>query len=206
MLRHHKIIKLGIILKFWMIFHTSSSAPVFADSIGASFILLSVHTNPGILALREQYPRRIDAKGNYVITPGVEGYYQQQLPSSPLKMDAMRFALGVGYDCADLKSGYVHWGGRWVFPWTEQLQLDVGLGPSLIFRESWTKRFAELVADEEGFWVESDEFIPGYQYKWLIGGNLEIQYEFATNWHAYWAVVPAINILVINSMGVKYSF
>jgi hypothetical protein len=35
---------------------------------------------------------------------------------------------------------------------------------------------------------------------------LELQYEFATNWHAYWAVMPAINILVINSMGVKYSF
>ena len=87
-----------------------------------------------------------------------------------------------------------------------KLLLDVGLGPSLIFRESWKKRFAELVDDEEGFWVESDEFLSGYQYKWLIGGNLELQYEFATNWHAYWAVVPAINILVINSMGVKYSF
>ena len=68
------------------------------------------------------------------------------------------------------------------------------------------KLLAELVADEEGFWVESEEFIPEYQYKWLIGGNLELQYEFSTNWYAYWAVVPAINILVINSMGVKYSF
>ncbi len=148
----------------------------------------------------------IDAKGKYVFTPGVEGYYQQQFASSPLKMNSMRFAVGAGYDCADMKFGYMHWGGRWVFPWTDQLLLDIGLGPSLIFRESWKNRFAELVADEEGFWAESDEFLPGYQYKWLIGGNLELQYEFATNWHAYWAVVPAINILVINSMGVKYSF
>jgi hypothetical protein len=196
---------LGITL-YLTVFQYSNAAPVFADSIGASFILLSVHPNPGILALREQYPRKIDAKGKYVFTPGVEGYYQQQFASSPLKMDSMRFAIGAGYDCADMKFGYMHWGGRWVFPWTGQLLLDVGLGPSLIFRESWKKRFAELVADEEGFWVESDKFIPGYQYKWLIGGNLELQYEFATNWHAYWAVVPAINILVINSMGVKYSF
>ena len=164
MLRYQIKKILGITL-YLTVFQYSNAAPVFADSIGASFILLSVHTNPGILALREQYPRKFDAK-----------------------------------------CGYIHWGGRWVFPWTDQLLLDVGLGPSLIFRESWKKRFAELVADEEGFWVESDEFIPGYQYKWLIGGNLELQFEFATNWHAYWAVVPAINILVINSMGVKYSF
>ena len=107
-----------------MIFYTSSASLVFADAIGASMTILSIHTKPGTLALRDQYPRRIDAEGNFVITPGVEGYYQRQLPSRPWKMDAMRFALGVGYDCADLKSGYVHLGGRWVFPWTEHIKLE----------------------------------------------------------------------------------
>ncbi|GIT73259.1 MAG: hypothetical protein Ct9H300mP28_30730 [Pseudomonadota bacterium] len=61
----------------------------------------------------------------------------------------MRFAAAAGYDCADMKFGYLHWGARWVFPLTERLMLDAGLGPSLIFRKSWTKRFAELVDDGE---------------------------------------------------------
>ena len=86
--------------------------------------ILSIHTKPGTLALRDQYPRRIDAEGNFEITPGVEGYYQRQLPSLPWKTDAMRFAMGLGYDCADLKSGYVHLGGLWVFPWTEHIKLE----------------------------------------------------------------------------------
>jgi len=206
MLWHHKKIKLGITLSFWMIFHTSSVSLVFADAIGASFTLLSIHTNPGSLALREQYPRKIDAEGNFVITPGVEGYYERQLPSRLWKMEAMRFALGVGYDCANMKAGYVHWGGRWVFPWTENLQLDIGLGPSLFFRESWTKRFEDLVSDEAGFWIESDDFLPGYQHKWLIGGNLELQYELAPNLYAFWGAVPAVVIVVVNSLGVRYSF
>ena len=119
-----------------MILYTSSASLVFADAIGASMTILSIHTKPATLPLREQYPRRIDTEGNFVITPGVEGYYERQLPFRPWKMDAMRVALGVGYDCADLKAGYVHWGGRWVFPWKKHLQLNIGLGPSLFFRES----------------------------------------------------------------------
>jgi|LUME01.1.fsa_nt_gb hypothetical protein len=200
-------IKIIIGINFLLaIFQISITAPVHADSIGASFILLSIHTNPGTLALREQYPRRIDSKGNYVITPGIEAYYQQSLKSRPLKMDSMRYFLGAGYDCADLKYGFLHWGGRWVFSWTEKLQLEIGLGPTLFFRESWTKRFAEMVADEEGFWIESENFLPGYQHKWLIGGNLELQYEIAPNWHAYWGLVPAVIIVMVNSFGVRYSF
>ena len=53
---HHKIIKLGITLCFLMIFYTSSASLVFADAIGASMTILSIHTKPGMLALREQYP------------------------------------------------------------------------------------------------------------------------------------------------------
>ena len=39
-----------------MIFYTSSASLVFADAIGASMTILSIHTKPGMLALREQYP------------------------------------------------------------------------------------------------------------------------------------------------------
>ena len=94
-------------------------------------------------------------------------------------------------------------GGRWVFPWTEHIKLDIGLGPSLFFRESWTKRFEDLVSDEEGFWIESDSFLPGYQHKWLIGGNVELLYEFTPNLHAFWGVVPAVVIVFVNSLGLK---
>ena len=201
-----QIKKIFRITLYFALFQCGNVSAVSADSIGASLILLSVHTNPGILALREQYPRRINSNGQYVLTPGFEGFYEQQLAQGTLNIDAMRFAAAAGYDCADMKFGYLHWGARWVFPWTERLLLEAGLGPSLIFRESWTKRFAELVDDEEGFWAESDQFMPGYQHKWVIGGNLELQYQWASNWQVYWALVPAVNILVINSIGVKYSF
>jgi len=50
MLRY-QIKKILIITLYLTVFQYSNAAPVFADSIGASFILLSVHTNPGILAL-----------------------------------------------------------------------------------------------------------------------------------------------------------
>ena len=97
-------------------------------------------------------------------------------------------------------------GGRWVFLWTENLQLDIGLGPSLFFRESWTKRFEDLVSDEAGFWIESDDFLTGYQHIWLIGGKLELQYELAPNLYAFWGVVPAVVIVLVNSLGLRYSF
>ncbi|GIT73258.1 MAG: hypothetical protein Ct9H300mP28_30720 [Pseudomonadota bacterium] len=65
------------------IFQCGNVSAVFADSIGASLILLSVHTNPGILALREQYPRRIDKKGQYALTPGFEGSMSSSLHQGP---------------------------------------------------------------------------------------------------------------------------
>ena len=198
--------KIFLTTLYLALFQYANTSAVSANSIGASLIFLSVHTNPGILVLREQYPRKIDAKGQYVLTPGFEGFFAQQLAQSALNIDAMRLAGAAGYDCADMKFGYLHWGARWVFPWTQKLLLDAGLGPSLIFRESWKKRFAELVDDEEGFWSESDQFMSGYQHKWLLGGNLELHYQWDSNWQVYWALVPAVNILVINSIGVKYSF
>ena len=74
-----QIKKIFRITLYFALFQCGNVSAVSADSIGASLILLSVHTNPGILALREQYPRRIDAKGQYALTPGFEGFYEQQL-------------------------------------------------------------------------------------------------------------------------------
>lgn len=185
------------------------SAPVFivqADAVGGAVTVLSFHSNPGELALREQYPRRLDDRGYVAITPGLETYYEQSLVPNVAKVDFLRYGVGAGYDCADLKAGYVHWGGRWVFPWKDRFHFSLGLGPTLIFRESWTKRFPGLVDDEQGFWTESETFLPGYQHKWLLGGNIDMQYQINSNWQAVWSVVPAVVIVVVNSLGVRYSF
>ena len=179
---------------------------IVANDIGTSLTLLSIHTKSGNLALREKYPRRIDQKGKYVVTPGAEVYYQRSFKSNPLKTDYIRAALGAGYDCADLKSGYFHFGGRWVFSLNESFELDLGLGPTLYFRESWSKRFQNLVSDEEGFWIESDDFLAGYQHKWLIGGNVELLYKITPKMNVFWGVVPAFVIVFVNSFGVRYSF
>jgi len=199
-------IKIGISICFWIILNTNSASIIVADDIGTSLTLLSIHTKSGALELREHYPRRIDSKGKYVITPGAEVYYQRHLVNRPLNANSFRVAVGAGYDCADLKSGYFHFGGRWVFPLTANVGLDIGLGPTLFFRESWKKRFNNLVSDEEGFWIESDAFLPGYQHKWLIGGNMELQYKLTPNLHAFWGVVPAFVVVLVNSLGVRYSF
>lgn len=191
-----------ISIMFQMIFYSS----LYADGVGGNLTVLSMHTNPANLALREQYPRRLDPEGNFVITPGFEGYYDRELSSRPWGMVDMRFAYGEGYDCADLHAGYVHWGGRWIFPWTGNVQFNIGIGPTLIFRESWTKRFPGLVDDEEGIWTESEDFLVGYQHLWLIGGNLELQYKINPEWMAVYSVIPAVIIVVIHSFGVRYAF
>ena len=65
---HHKIIKLGITLCFLMIFYTSSASLVFADAIGASMTILSIHTKPWHARLKraissKSVPERIDEGG-----------------------------------------------------------------------------------------------------------------------------------------------
>ena len=95
-----QIKKIFRITLYLVLFQYSNLSAVSADSIGASLILLSVHTNPGILALREQYPRKIDSKGQYVLTPGFEGFYEQQLEPGTLNIDAMRFAAAAAATCA----------------------------------------------------------------------------------------------------------
>jgi len=200
------ILKLEITTFFLIILEIISVSKIVANDIGTSLTLLSIHTESGNLALREQYPRKIDQKGKYVVTPGAEVYYQRRFISKPLKTDYFRTALGAGYDCADLKSGYLHFGGRWVFNLNERFKLDLGLGPTLYFRESWEKRFQNLVSDEEGFWIESDDFLSGYQHKWLVGGNIELLYKITPNMNVFWGVVPAFVIVFVNSFGVRYSF
>ena len=198
--------KFGMVLSLGLIFQLSWASVVFPDAVGGALTLLSIHTNPGSVALRKQYPRKIDEQGTVMITPGVEGYYDQPFPVPFWEIKTMRFAVGGQYDCADLKAGYLHWGGRWEIPWREAIQFSLGLGPTLIFRESWQRQFPGQVEDEQGFWTESENFLSGYQHKWLLAGTIDLQYQFMPQWQAVWSIVPAVFIVVINSIGVRYSF
>jgi len=178
-------------------------AAACADAWGLEALLLSGHASDRSLRLGERYSRKLSSDGRFVLTPGLELYYDRMPQRAPLGIDVLRFTLGGYLDSMNQKSGYVAILPRWEFPLTGKIDMSFGLGPTLIFRESWKEIPGYR---DDGFYNESDSFLPGYQYKPILGGDLDFRYRLAPDLEAVWSIVPAVPYVISQSLGLRWSF
>lgn len=174
-----------------------------ADALGAEVLLLTAHVSKETIRLGEQYKRKLSPDGRFVFTPGMELYYDRTVTSGLLRLDTLRFVLAGYRDSVDHFSGYLGFLPRWEFDLRERLRLSLGVGPVLIFRKSW-KTVPGYVDD--GYYNQSDNFLPGYQYKLIIGGDIDFQYQLTPRLQAVFSIVPGVPFVITPSLGIRWSF
>lgn len=176
---------------------------VCADDMGVKVLLLTIHVSDNTIQNGEVYKRKLTSDGRIIITPGLEVYYERDIGSDFLQIDGLRLTVGGYFDSIDHKSGYVAIMPRWEVPLGKRSEINFGLGPALIFRETWN---TVPWYQDDGKFSESDKFLPGYQYKFIPGGDVGLHYEISPRLDGVWSIVPGIPYVIAQSLGIKGSF
>lgn len=174
-------------------------SPVHADAVGAEVLLFTTHVSNDTIHLGELYRRKLSEDGRFIITPGVEIYYDRDLARSILRAQRVRLVAAVYRDSIDHLAGYLAVLPRWNLLERDLFRLDFGVGPTLIFRETWN---TVPQYRDDGYFQESH----GYQYKWIMGGDLDLQYRISEGVQVVWSIVPGIPYVISQSFGVRWSF
>ena len=174
-----------------------------ADAVGAELIILTTHVQNERDAPVERYKRKLDRKGRFVLTPGIEVYYDKELSEPLWKARYIRTSAGLLQDSVAHQFGYFAVMGRWILHEGDPLQISLHAGPGFIFRETWR--------DVPGYRAdnvlqESERFLPGYEYKFLILGEVDLLYRITPNLQGVWSIFPGFPFVVIQNLGLRWSF
>jgi len=175
-----------------------------ADGFGIEILGLNMHIIDSAVQWGSRSPRKLDDSGRFVYLPGWELYWEHETKDKIfLNADGYRFTIAQYRDTMDQLSGYIHAGLRWKFHIDSKRLWSVGLGPSLFFRESW-RVFSDY--NPHQLLLESDTFLPGYEYMWIIWGDIDFQYKISNDLKLVVSILPAIPYSILFSMGVFWGY
>ncbi len=189
--------RIGIVL--WL-FITSNA---LSDTLGAEAIILTTHVQGQRDAPIEYYRRQLDSEGRNIFTPGVEVYYETSLQRPFLHSEKLRFVGGLLKDSIDHRFGYVAILGHYSLYQGEDLGIEFHIGPGLIARESWR---SVPNYDPDNPMKESDRFLPGYEYRFLPLGEIDIVFPLSESKELVWSVFPGVPYVVMQSFGLRWTF
>jgi hypothetical protein len=176
---------------------------VRADALGVELLLLTTHVSSRRDALVDHYQRRLDSKGRNVVTPGVEVYYDNALDEPFWKAREIRFTVGAGRDSVDHRFGYLAVLARWHLGESGPWQITLDAGPGLLYRKSW-RDVPDY--DPDNPLRESEHFLPGYEYLFLVMGEMDLLYRFSPTVQGVWSIFPGIPYVITQALGLRWCF
>ena len=162
--------------------------------LGVKLILLSSHLLPYTYQLGKFYPRKIDNKGQFVWIPGIEIFWEQDKPINQINSRFLRYSVAIYKDCLDQYAGYIAVSFRWVHQFRDQLRINWGIGPTLVWRQSWSQF---TFYRNDGFFRDGNNF----EFRELVAGDVDIEYLYQDKVGWSLSIVPTIPFTVTQSLG-----
>lgn len=170
-------------------------------AIGANYYALTYHPGGG----GAKYPRELDKKAYWVVQVGAESNIDYYV----LPWLLVRGAGSLFRDCADVWAGYAHLGFRLNWNPTSRASFRIGIGPTLLWRESWLGK----VVSFKGNPYTGDPFYGNpkstdkYQSRWIIyGGNMEAEWKINRSLGLIYSLVPGFPFVITSSVGLRKTF
>lgn len=165
-------------------------------AFGANYYALTYHPGGG----GAEYPRQLDDQAYWVIQLGGEAMADWY--AKPWFL--LRAAGSVYKDCADVWAGHAHLGFRLNWVPASRLALRIGIGPTILWRESWLGVVPRYRSDAFfGRPKASDDF----QSAWIwYGGNVEAEVKLARGVGLLYSLVPGYPLVMTSSLGLRYGF
>jgi len=142
---------------------------VAQDNIGLRFLFATVHPKGDDMAFLQ--PNKLDDRAVVVLNWGFIGSYQRYIYRKRL---SVKIAQGAYSDCALLFAGHTHVGFRLNLLNGKKDYLEIGFGPTLVYRKSWN-RFNGYV--QQTSLLKNTE---NWQWNFVWYGG-EIEYDHSIN-------------------------
>ena len=123
--------RISIILTFLLIM---AMTPLYAEKYAVGIKLCSFSSHPKGSPNAQFMPYKFDAKGIFVYNPGGSLSFEYFIFDDLLSIKLMQGLCG---DCALKFLGYSHAGFRVRFLKINRFSMNIGIGPTLIYRQSW---------------------------------------------------------------------
>lgn len=144
-------------------------------------------------------PHRIDPRGYLVLNFGGIISYERLLYRDIL---SLKLAQGLYADCATQLAGFTHLGLRGQILQIKRHSLYGGIGPTLIYRHSWSKLPGYT---DTGYYSKDPSDSWEYRFLWYGG---EFEYKYRLTAHIDFAVtfIPGYPDLIALALGCSYRF
>ncbi|MFN3916992.1 MAG: hypothetical protein ACK4K0_04545 [Flavobacteriales bacterium] len=170
------------------------------SNVSVKYFGLTVHPFGDYSANLQPY--KLDKNAYFVANFGGYASYERFVW---IDMLSVKLKQGIFTDCSAGMMGVSHLGVQMNLLQKNKHKLSFGIGPTLIYRESWT-RFSEY--EESGFWHKYDSPRLGLiQYKMILYG-CEFEYDYTISEKTDLSVgfTPGFPFAFTFSFGVKHWF
>jgi hypothetical protein len=170
-------------------------------STNAKLIGLTYHPGGGNALEGKQYPRALDDEGYFVMQLGLEA----DLDYKYKPWLHFRFTTALYKDCIDVWAGWFGLMPRLNHEFDFGLRVNFGIGPSIIWRESWWNSDYVKYNGDVFFGRENTGDDVQVAFLWY-GGNLEMSYDINKDHGVVLSVIPGYPQVFTHSLGWRYNW
>ncbi|WP_244870091.1 hypothetical protein [Treponema vincentii] len=177
-----------------------TSVPLFAHdfSFGVKLFGLTIHP---IGALNYPFfPLKLDSEGFVVFNPGVTLNAEYFVWRDIISIKAVQGLYG---DCAMQFAGFSHIGFRIRFLKIKRFSMNVGIGPTFLYKRSWY-RLPGYNDSLEAYKGTKDEDWQ-YLFYWYAG-EIETNIQVNDNFDVSITVIPGVPDIINISTGFRYNY
>jgi hypothetical protein len=186
-------------LFFVLVYFSSFAIYAHSYNFEIKYFGLNIHPVGDINA--ELMPIKLGNNGFLVPSFGVALSFEKYIWRNFL---SLKFMEASYTDCALQAAGFIHFGFRITLLDKGRHQLNVGIGPTFIYRQSWYN--LEGYDDSKNFY-KGDDTHDKWQWRFIIyGGEFEYNYRLTDRVDFSWTMVPGIPILIANAFGLRIKF
>lgn len=177
-----------------------TSVPLFAHdfSFGVKLFGLTIHP---IGALNYPFfPLKLDSEGFVVFNPGVTLNAEYFVWRDIISIKAVQGLYG---DCVMQFAGFSHIGFRIRFLKIKRFSMNVGIGPTFLYKRSWY-RLPGYNDSLEAYKGTKDEDWQ-YLFYWYAG-EIETNIQVNDNFDVSFTVIPGVPDIINISTGFRYNY
>lgn len=177
-----------------------TSVPLFAHdfSFGVKLFGLTIHP---IGALNYSlFPLKLDSEGFVVFNPGVTLNAEYFVWRDIISIKAVQGLYG---DCAMQFAGFSHIGFRIRFLKIKRFSMNVGIGPTFLYKRSWYRLpgYNDSLETYKGTKDEDWQYL----FYWY-GGEIETNIQVNDNFDVSITVIPGVPDIINISTGFRYNY
>ena len=174
--------------------------PLYAERFAVGLKLITFSSHPKGSPNARLMPLKFDSRALFVYNPGGSINFEYFLFNN---FFSLKFVQGVYGDCALKFLGNTHLGFRLHLLKIKRFSINVGIGPTIIYRQSWFKLDGYDIAEKFLKGNPSEDW--EYRFIWY-GGEVECNVGVTDGWDVSVSVVPAGIDLINMNAGFRYRF